>query len=41
MEAGAPENLVQAFQRLFSKTMEETHREARAARDRFGWAPVP
>ena len=41
MEAGAPENLVQAFQRLFGKTMEETRREARAARDRFGWAPVP
>ena len=41
MEAGAPENLVQAFQRLFAKTMEETRREARAARDRFGWAPVP
>ena len=41
MEKGAPENLVQAFQRLFAKTMEETRREARAARDRFGWAPVP
>ena len=41
MEAGAPENLVQTFQRLFRNTMEETLREARAARERFGWVPVP
>ena len=40
MEGGAPDNLVQAFQRLFGNTMEETLREARAAREGFGWVPV-
>ena len=40
MEAGAPENLVQSFQRLFSAKMEETLREAHAARKAFGWASV-
>ena len=40
MDKGAPDNLVQAFQRLFGNTKEETLREARAAREGFGWVPV-
>ena len=40
MEGRAPDNLVQAFQRLFGNTMEETIQEARAARKAFACVPV-
>ena len=40
IEAGAPEHLVQTFQRLFGEKMRATIEEAHAARTRLGWVPM-
>ena len=40
MEAGAPEHRVQTFRRPFGAKMQETLRDAHAARRGYSWAPV-